>query len=97
MLKVGDRVRIKTEREFIKEFGVDWRMEFLYYFVPEMECNLGKVVTIEIVIDEDTVENVYTIEKDYHELFYTNKMFAEKQYNNSHITLKRKEKWYIWK
>jgi len=96
MLSKGDRVQIKTEKEFIREFGSNWRMKFLYNFVTEMECNLGKVVTIETVVsvdgrDGNTVENVYTIEEDYLELYYTDKMFAEKQYNNSFINIKRKD------
>lgn len=35
------KYRVKTKKEFIDEFGEDWRNEIGQYFNPEMDCLLG--------------------------------------------------------
>ena len=35
------KYRIKTEKEFIDEFGEDWREELGEYFTPAMDCLFG--------------------------------------------------------
>lgn len=44
---VGDKVRIKTEAEFIEEFGDGWKFEVGWNYQDEMDHLFGVVVEVE--------------------------------------------------
>jgi len=95
MLKVGNKVRIKTEKEFIKEFGVDWRTISVYTYSRHMDKYLGKIVTISKITTEYDYRRyrlirVFELKNDEYKFIFTKSMFSKNQYKNSKILIKRR-------
>jgi hypothetical protein len=62
--KVGDRCRIKTEQEFIAEYGVDWRHKIVWDGHGKMDYLFGENFTIEKITGNALLYNRYYLSKE---------------------------------
>ncbi len=69
MINTKLKYRIKTEREFEQEFGMNWREEVsLHWISPNMDYLFGKYILENIDDDKKIKGNSDIIYKDYYHI-----------------------------